>query len=37
LSDLDAFPDVDGDHDFYVDYGETGPYEAVVGVSECAT
>ncbi len=37
LADLDEFPDPAGAPDFYVDYGETGPYEAVVGDSECAT
>jgi len=36
LGDLDEFPTPDADPDFYVDYGETGPYEAVVGDSECA-
>jgi hypothetical protein len=23
--------------DFYIDYGETGPYVAEIGASECAT
>ena len=36
LADLDEFPTPDDNPDFYVDYGETGPYEAVVGESECA-
>jgi sulfite reductase beta subunit-like hemoprotein len=36
LKDLDEFPDPDANPDFYVDYGETGPYEAVIGDSECA-
>jgi sulfite reductase (ferredoxin) len=37
LADLDAFPTPDEGPDFYVDYGETGPYVAEVGASECAT
>jgi sulfite reductase beta subunit-like hemoprotein len=37
LKELDDFPEPDVDPDFYVDFGETGPYEAVVGESECAT
>lgn len=37
LKDLDEFPDPDANPDFYVDYGETGPYEAVIGESECAS
>jgi sulfite reductase beta subunit-like hemoprotein len=37
LRDLDHFPTPDEAPDFYVDYGETGPYEAIVGDSECAT
>ena len=37
LRDLDEFPDPDQAPDFYVDFGETGPYEALVGDSECAT
>jgi sulfite reductase beta subunit-like hemoprotein len=36
LKDLDEFPLPDADPDFYVDYGETGPYSAEVGVGECA-
>ena len=36
MKDLDEFPTPDDNPDFYVDYGETGPYEAVVGESECA-
>jgi sulfite reductase beta subunit-like hemoprotein len=36
LKDLDEFPEPDANPDYYVDYGETGPYEAVVGDSECA-
>ena len=34
---LDEFPTPDEDPDFYVDYGETGPYVAEIGESECAT
>ena len=37
LSDLDEFPAPEDGPDFYVDYDETGPYEAVIGDSECAT
>ena len=37
LKDLDEFPDYDDDPTFYVDYGETGPYAAETGASECAT
>jgi sulfite reductase beta subunit-like hemoprotein len=37
LRDLDAFPTPDEAPDFYVDYGETGPYVAETGESECAT
>ena len=37
LADLDVFPQPDERPDFYVDYGETGPYAAEVGASECAT
>lgn len=37
LKDLDVFPDPETDPDFYVDFGETGPYVAEVGESECAT
>ncbi len=36
LAGLDAFPDPDEDPGFYVDYDETGPYSATVGVGECA-
>jgi sulfite reductase beta subunit-like hemoprotein len=34
---LDEFPTPDDGPDFYVDFDETGPYEAIVGDSECAT
>ena len=34
--DLDAFPLPEANPDFYVDYGETGPYIAEVGAGECA-
>jgi sulfite reductase beta subunit-like hemoprotein len=37
LKHLDEFPLPDDQPDFYVDFGETGPYEATVGDSECAT
>jgi len=37
LKDLDEFPAPDVDPSFYVDYDETGPYVADIGVSECAT
>lgn len=37
LKDLDEFPTPDENPDFYIDYGETGPYVAEVGDSECAT
>jgi sulfite reductase beta subunit-like hemoprotein len=36
LADLDEFPTPDQDESFYVDFGETGPYEKVLGESECA-
>ena len=34
---LDEFPTPDEGPEFYVDFDETGPYEAQVGDSECAT
>jgi sulfite reductase beta subunit-like hemoprotein len=37
LKELDVFPKPDENPDFYVDYGETGPYIAEIGESECAT
>lgn len=37
LADLDEFPEPDEAPDFYVDFDETGPYEALIGDSECAT
>jgi hypothetical protein len=37
LRDLDHFPTHDENPDFYVDYGETGPFVAEIGESECAT
>lgn len=37
LADLDEFPDPTEQPDFYVDFGETGPYVAEIGASECAT
>jgi sulfite reductase beta subunit-like hemoprotein len=36
LKDLDVFPTPEENEDFYVDYGETGPYEKEIGDSECA-
>jgi sulfite reductase beta subunit-like hemoprotein len=36
LSELDHFPTPEEDESFYVDFGETGPYEAEIGDSECA-
>ncbi|MCX7620511.1 MAG: nitrite/sulfite reductase [Acidimicrobiales bacterium] len=37
LAELDTFPSPDEAPEFYIDYGETGPYVAEVGESECAT
>jgi hypothetical protein len=37
LKDLDEWPTPEERPDFYVDFDETGPYEATVGESECAT
>lgn len=37
LKDLDKFPTYAENPDYYVDFGETGPYVAEVGASECAT
>jgi sulfite reductase beta subunit-like hemoprotein len=37
LRDLAEFPTPETDPDYYVDFGETGPYIAEVGESECAT
>jgi sulfite reductase beta subunit-like hemoprotein len=37
LKDLDEFPEPDQAPEYYIDYGETGPYVAEVGESECAT
>ncbi|MGH9277865.1 MAG: hypothetical protein ACRD12_07120, partial [Acidimicrobiales bacterium] len=34
---LDVFPTPLEGPEFYVDYGETGPYSAEIGASECAT
>jgi sulfite reductase (ferredoxin) len=36
LKELDVFPTPDEGPEFYVDYDETGPYEAEVGAGECA-
>jgi sulfite reductase beta subunit-like hemoprotein len=35
LADLDDWPDPDERPDYYVDFGETGPYVAEVGEGEC--
>ena len=37
LRELDTFPTFEEDPDFFVDFGETGPYVAEIGASECAT
>jgi sulfite reductase (ferredoxin) len=37
LRELDQFPAFEDNPDFYVDFGETGPYVAEIGESECAT
>src|SRR3954470_14356119 len=37
LKHMDDWPTPEAAPDFYVDYGETGPYVAEVGDSECAT
>jgi sulfite reductase beta subunit-like hemoprotein len=37
LKDLDVFPTPEEAPDFFIDYGETGPYVAETGESECAT
>jgi sulfite reductase beta subunit-like hemoprotein len=37
LRELDEFPLPDDAPDYYVDFGETGPYVAETGDSECAT
>jgi sulfite reductase (ferredoxin) len=37
LADLDAFPSPEEGPEYYVDYGETGPYVKEIGESECAT
>ena len=36
VKDLDHFPTPDDGPEFFVDYGETGPYVAEVGDGECA-
>ncbi|MDA8048113.1 MAG: nitrite/sulfite reductase [Actinomycetota bacterium] len=36
LEDLDDWPEPDERPDYYVDFGETGPYVAEVGPGECA-
>ena len=37
LAELDQFPTPEEGPDYYIDFGETGPYVAEVGDSECAT
>lgn len=37
LADLDEFPPPGENEDFYIDFGETGPYEVELGESECAS
>jgi sulfite reductase (ferredoxin) len=37
LAELDHFPDPAAEPEFYVDFGETGPYVKEIGASECAT
>ncbi|MDQ6696745.1 MAG: nitrite/sulfite reductase [Actinomycetota bacterium] len=37
LRDLDHFPKPEDAPEYFVDYGETGPYVAETGASECAT
>ena len=36
LKDLDWFPKPEDGPEYYVDYDETGPFEVVLGDSECA-
>ncbi|MGI8851001.1 MAG: nitrite/sulfite reductase [Acidimicrobiales bacterium] len=36
LKDLDSWPDPEERPDYYIDFDETGPYVAEVGVGECA-
>jgi hypothetical protein len=37
LAAYDEFPSPEEAPEFYVDYGEQGPYVSEIGVSECAT
>ncbi|HUF31623.1 MAG TPA: nitrite/sulfite reductase [Acidimicrobiales bacterium] len=37
LKELDHFPTPEEDPEFYIDFGETGPYVTEIGDSECAT
>jgi hypothetical protein len=37
LAEIDVFPDPSTNPEFYVDFGETGPYVKEIGDSECAT
>ena len=36
LADLDNWPTPEERPDYYIDFDETGPYVAEVGVGECA-
>ena len=36
LKDLDDWPEPEERPDYYIDFGETGPYVAEVGQGECA-
>jgi hypothetical protein len=36
LADLDDWPTPEDRPDYYIDFDETGPYVAEVGVGECA-
>jgi hypothetical protein len=36
LKELDEWPDPEERPDYYIDFGETGPYVADVGEGECA-
>ncbi len=37
LADLDVFPSPEEDPSYYIDFDETGPFSAEIGVGECAT
>ena len=34
---IESFPTFEENPDFYIDFGETGPYVVETGASECAT